>query len=37
MGVTVTEKDLASAEKEVYSEIKKITFDKMFYRSDICK
>ncbi len=37
MGVTVTAPDLVSAEREVYSEIKKISFDKMFYRSDICK
>jgi len=37
LGVTVTKPTLELAEKEVYSEIKKISFDKMFYRTDICK
>jgi len=37
MGVTVTAPTLEQAEKEVYSAIKEIEFDKMFYRTDICK
>lgn len=37
LGVTALGKDLAEAKRKAYENIKKISFDGMFYRSDICK
>lgn len=37
LGVTVCGETLSQAEKNVYEEVAKINFAKMFYRKDICK
>lgn len=37
LGVTALGEDLAAAKKKAYDNIKKISFDGMFYRKDICK
>lgn len=37
LGVTALGKDLSEAKKKAYENIEKISFDGMFYRSDICK
>lgn len=37
LGVTALGKDLSEAKKKAYDNIKKISFEGMFYRSDICK
>lgn len=37
LGVTALGKDLSEAKRKAYDNIKKISFDGMFYRSDICK
>ncbi len=37
LGVTALGKDLSEAKRKAYANIKRISFDGMFYRSDICK
>ena len=37
LGVTALGKDLSEAKKKAYDNIKKISFEGMFYRNDICK